>query len=128
MTLKFQENIDKIKGCPAENEKGEKMLFRCVESKITEKSFIPHAVLSKPKYQDKCIAWGLSVFSSFGSANQMLKNLSKNKRISYSKIARGRINDQHGIKYCSKNKEHYTFFPSIEFDVVENFQIISQND
>lgn len=124
MKLKFQENIEKIKDCPANNERGEKKLYRCVEKKITEKSFTPQAVLLKPKYQDKCIAWGLSVFNSLDSANQMLKNLSKNKRVNYSKIAKGVINDSHGIKYGGTNKIHYTFFPSEDFKVVENFEIV----
>lgn len=127
MKLKFQKNIEKINNCPAGNEHGEKTLFRCVEKELTEKSFIPHAVLSKPKFQNECIAWGLSVFSSLDSANQMLKNLSKNKRINYSKIAQGKIKDVDGVKYSSKNKKHYTFFPSEEFDVVENFEIVEHN-
>ncbi len=128
MKLKFQENIEKIKNCPANNEKGEKTLFRCVENELTEKSFVPQAVLLKPKHQDKCIAWGLSVFSSFDSANQILKNLSQNKRVNYSKIAQGLINDNHGIKYGGNNKKHYTFFPAEEFNVVDNFEIVDDND
>lgn len=60
MKLKFQESIEKIKDRPANNELGEKRLFRCVESEVNEKSFVPQAVLLKPKYQDNCIAWGLS--------------------------------------------------------------------
>ena len=128
MKLKFQENIEKIKNCPANNEKGEKTLFRCVEKDITENSFVPQAVLLKPKYQDLCIAWGLSVFSSLDSANQTLKNLSQNKRVNYSKIAQGLINDEHGIKYGGNNKKHYTFFPSEEFNVVDNFAIIESDE
>tara|TARA_R110002050_G_scaffold125594_5_gene245366 strand:- start:2467 stop:2853 length:387 start_codon:yes stop_codon:yes gene_type:complete len=128
MKLKFQENIEKIKDCPANNEQGVKKLFRCVEKEITEKSFMPQAVLLKPKYQDNCIAWGLSVFNSFDSANQILKNLSKNKRVNYSNIAQAIINDSHGIKYGSSNKKHYTFFPSEEFNIVENFEIVARND
>ncbi|PHQ30839.1 hypothetical protein [Leeuwenhoekiella nanhaiensis] len=128
MKLKFQENIDKIKNCPSQNEKGEMNLFRCVESEISEKSFVPQAVLLKPKYQDMCIAWGISVFNSFDSANQMLKNLSKNKRNNYSKIARGIINDSHGIKHGGNNKKHYTFFPTEEFNILENFEVVNRND
>ena len=128
MKLKFQENIEKIKDCPANNEHGEKKLFRCVEKELTDNSFLPQAVLLKPKYQHKCIAWGLSVFNSFDSANQILKNLSKNKRVNYSKIAQGVINDSHGIKYGGTNKKHYTFFPSEEFKVVENFEIVDRNE
>ena len=126
MKLKYQEEINKIKDCPAGNEKGSKQLYRCIEEQISEKSFIPQAVLLKPKYQNKCIAWGLSVFSSFESANQMLNNLSKNKRINYAKVAKGVICDSHGIKYPGKNKKHYTFFPEENFDVVENFEIVEQ--
>tara|TARA_R110002051_G_scaffold185303_3_gene254776 strand:- start:14494 stop:14880 length:387 start_codon:yes stop_codon:yes gene_type:complete len=128
MKLKFQENIEKIKNCPSRNEQGEKELFRCVESKLTEKSFQPQAVLLKPKYQDMCMAWGLSVFSSFDSANQMLKNLSKNKRVNYSKIAHGVVRDNDGVKYGGANKKHYTFFPSEEFNLVKNFEIVNSND
>lgn len=128
MKLKFQTNIEKIKNCPANHEQGEKTLFRCVESDLTEKSFIPNAVLLKPKFQDNCIAWGLSVFSTFDSANEMLKNLSKNKRVNYAKIAQANITDEHGIKYGSKNKKHYTFFPKEELNVVENFEIVVGNE
>lgn len=128
MKLRFQKKIEKIKDCPAGNERGEKILFRCVESELTEKSFTPNAVLLKPKFQNNCIAWGLSVFSTYDSANQMLKNLSKNKRVNYSKIAQAKITDESGIKYGSKNKKHYTFFPKEEFDIVKNFEIVKNND
>ncbi|MFI8377465.1 hypothetical protein [Leeuwenhoekiella sp. NPDC079379] len=128
MKLKFQANIERIKDCPANNERGEKIVFRCVESELSEKSFIPNAVLLKPKFQDHCIAWGLSVFSTFDSANEMLKNLSKNKRVNYKKIAQARITDEHGIKYGSKNKKHYTFFPKEELNVIENFKIVVGNE
>lgn len=126
MKLKFQENIEKIKNCPSGNEQGEIKLFRCVESELTEKSFQPQAVLLKPKYQNKCIAWGLSAYSSFDSANQVLKNLSKNKRVNYSKIAQGVITDNDGIKYGGTNKKHYTFFPAEEFNLIERFEIIKE--
>ncbi|WP_167597962.1 hypothetical protein [Leeuwenhoekiella sp. ZYFB001] len=128
MKLKFQKDIEKIKDCPANNEKGERILFRCVESELSEKSFTPNAVLLKPKFQDTCIAWGLSVFSTFDSANEMLKNLSKNKRVNYANIAQATISDEHGIKYGSKNKKHYTFFPKEEFNVVDNFKIVGDNE
>ena len=124
MKLNFQKNIDKIKDCPAKNEKGEIEFYRCVESNLSEKSFTPQAVLLKPKYQDKCIAWGLSVFNNIDSAKEVLKNLSGKKRVNYSKIAKAVINDDHGIKYGGNNKKHYTFFPAEGFNVVEKFEIV----
>lgn len=127
MKLNYQKKINKIKDCPLGNEKGGKTLFRCVESKLTKNSFIPNAVLLKPKFQNNCNAWGLSVFNTYESASQMLKNLSKKKRLNYSKIAKGYITDDDGIKYMSKNKKHYTFFPKEELDVIEYFEIVNDD-
>lgn len=124
MKLKYQEDIEKIDNCPSNNEEGEKLLFRCVESELTKDSFQPQAVLLKPKYKDMCKAWGLSVFSSFDSANQVLQNLSKNKRVGYSKIAKVTVSDDDGIKCGDTNKKHYTFFPYEKFNLIANFEIV----
>lgn len=128
MKLKFQENINRIENCPAKNEVGEMKLFRCVEDNLTQESFQPQAVLMKPKFQDKCIAWGLSVFNSFDAATEVLKNLSGNKRVNYTRIAQAVINDTHGIKYGGRNKKHYTFFPKEDFNLIENFEIVNPNE
>ena len=56
MELNYQSEIDNIQNCPAKNENGVIKLFRCVETPMTEDSFIPVAIL-KPKFKDKCIAW-----------------------------------------------------------------------
>lgn len=128
MKLKFEEEIKKIKKCPGNNEKGELILFRCVENPLSENSFVPQAVLLKPKYKDYCIAWGLSVFKNLDSAKQTLNNLSKKKRSIYTNIAKGTINDTHGVKYSGSDKNHYTFFPSEDFDFLKSFEIINTDE
>jgi hypothetical protein len=128
MKLKYQEELNKIDNCPSQNEKGEKTLFRCVENPMDENSFIPNAVLLKPRYQDHCIAWGISLFNSLETANQMLLNLSKKKSLNYSKVAKSVINDEDGVKHSSKNKKHYTLFPAIDVNLSEKFEIIEEDE
>lgn len=128
MKLKFQEDIDKIPNCPAPNKTGQVTLYRCVEEELTENSFIPNAVLRKPKLQNECIAWGLSLFSSFDSAKQMLNNLTRCKQVKYKQIAKAVINDSHGTKFSDKNNNHYTFFPTKEFNELENFEIVNRDE
>ena len=127
MQLKYQDKLDSIENCPVENQKGEKILFRCVENPMTEKSFIPNAVLLKPKFQDNCLAWGLSLFSNYDSAKQMLNNLSKNKQVNYSNIAKSKLTDLDGIKHTSKNKKHYTFYQEKNADILSKFAIVNEN-
>lgn len=129
MKLKHQEKIKSIENCPLENIKGEIRLYRCVESPMTEKSFIPNAVLLKPKYQNNCMAWGLSLFKSYESANEILNNLSKNKQVNYSNVAVGTLTDNDGIKNCNKNrKKHYTFYPNENLDILSKFAIVEDNE
>lgn len=127
MELKYQKNINLIENCPVDSQKGEKILFRCVENPMTEDSFIPQAVLLKPKHQNNCLAWGLSLFSNYDSAKQMLNNLSKNKSINYSSIAQSNLTDIDGIKHNSKNKKHYTFYPEKNTDILSKFAIVNEN-
>lgn len=127
MELKYQKEINTIENCPVEHQPGEKILFRCVEEPMTDNSFKPNAVLLKPKFEDNCLAWGLSLFSSYDSAMQTLKNLSKSKRVNYSKIARTNLLDSDGIKHCSKNKTHYTFYPEKNLDLLTKFVIVEEN-
>lgn len=126
MKLKYQKEINSINNCPAENQKGEKILFRCVENPMSIDSFLPNAVLLKPKFQNNCLAWGLSLFSNYSSAKQTLNNLSKNKRTNYSKIAQSNLTEEDGIKHCSKNKKHYTFYPVKSLDILSKFAIVDE--
>lgn len=126
MKLKYQNEINKIENCPVENQTGEKTLFRCVENPMNINSFKPNAVLLKPKFQDNCLAWGLSLFSNYDSANQMLKNLSKNKRVNYANIAKSVITEKDGIKHSSKNKKHFTFYPENSLDILSKFAIVDE--
>lgn len=84
---------------------------------MTINSFQPNAVLLKPKLQNNCLAWGLSLFSNYDSAIQMLNNLSKKKRTNYSKIAKSNLSEKDGIKHNSKNKNHYSFYPAKSLDI-----------
>lgn len=126
MELKYQKEINSIENCPVENQKGEKILFRCVENPMDINSFQPNAVLLKPKFQNNCLAWGLSLFSNYDSAKQMLNNLSKNKRTNYSKIAKSKLTEDDGIKHNSKNKNHYTFYPAESLDILSKFAIVNE--
>ena len=125
MELNFQEQISLIDNCPLDNHTGDKILFRCVENPISENSFTPQAVLCKPKFQDYCPAWGLSVFSNYSHANQILKSLSKNKKVNYGGIAKSTITDDDGIKHSSTDKNHYTFFPKKDLDLLTKFTIVN---
>ena len=127
MQLEYQEKLDLIENCPLENQKGEIVLFRCVENPMTHSSFIPNAVLLKPKFQDNCLAWGLSLFSNYDSAKQMLNNLSKNKQVNYSNIAKSNLTDFDGIKHYSKNKKHFTFYPKKNINILSKFAIVNDN-
>ena len=127
MQLEYQDKLDTIENCPLENQKGEKILFRCVENPMTENSFKPHAVLQKPKFQDNCLAWGLSLFSNYDSAKQTLHNLSKNKQVNYSNIAKSNLTDLDGIKHNGKNKKHFTFYPKKNSDFLSKFAIVNEN-
>lgn len=129
MALKFQKEIDSIENCPVDNLLGEITLFRCVEHPMTEKSFVPYAVLQKPKLKGNCLAWGLSMFKTYDSAKQMLNNLSQNKRENYSNVAKGIITDNDGIKHNSKKTtNHYTFYPEEGLDIVSKFAIVDSNE
>ena len=127
MQLEYQDKLNSIENCPLENQKGEKILFRCVENPMTENSFIPNAVLLKPKFQDNCLAWGLSLFSNYDSAKQMLNNLSKNKQINYSNIAKSNLTDLDGVKHYGKNKKHFTFYPKKNMNILSKFAIVNEN-
>ena len=126
MELNYQEELSNIENCPAQNENGDKLLFRCVESVVNDASFIPQSVLLKPKYQDLCIAWGLSLFDNLNSAKQTLKSLSQNKKSNYTHIAQSTITDAHGVKHSAKNTNHYTFFPKKDLDLVSMFAIVEE--
>lgn len=126
MELKYQKEINSIDNCPSENQKGEKILFRCVENPMSINSFQPNAVLLKPKFHNNCMAWGLSLFSNYDSAKQILNNLSKNKSVNYSKIAKSNLSEKDGIKHNSKNKKHYTFYPEKSLDILSKFVIVNE--
>lgn len=128
MKLAFQDNIDKIENCPLDNIKGSIRLYRCVENPITENSFIPNAVLLKPKHQKNCKAWGLSLFETYDKAKEILNNLSGKKQLNYTDVAVGILDDADGIKNKdSKNSKHYTFFPYESLSIVSKFAIIEEN-
>lgn len=126
MKLKYQDKLDSIENCPVENQKGEKILFRCVENPMTENSFIPNAVLQKPKLQNNCLAWGLSLFSNYDSAKQMLNCLSKKKQVKYSTIAKTKLTDFDGVTHNSTNKIHFTFYPEKNIDILSKFAIVNE--
>lgn len=126
MIFEYQEKIDLIENCPNNNEVGDKILYRCVENPMSENSFIPNAVLLKPKHSNNCLAWGLSLFNNYNSAKEMLNNLSKNKQVKYSGVAKSVLTDLDGIKHCGKNKKHYTFYPKKDLDILSKFAITNE--
>ena len=124
MELNFKENIDAIEGCPDHNVSGKKKLYRFVKLPLDKNSFIPHSVIYKPKYKNKCIAWGLSTYDSLKSAKQVLMNMPETRRQDFDAIAFGEVNDGDGIKYQStKNLRHFTFFPVEELDCTVLFNV-----
>ncbi len=126
MKLKYQKEINSIANCPVDNQKEEKILFRCVENPMTNDSFLPQAVLLKPKYQKYCPAWGLSMFSNYDSAKQVLKSLSKKKGSKYKSIAKSNITESDGVKHCGNNKKHYTFYPEKDLDLLSKFALVNE--
>ena len=130
MKLKYQKQIESIDNCPLDNQSGDKILFRCVENPITINSFEPHAVIHKPKFQNTCVAWGLSFFGDLKSANATLKNLSKKmqQKVELQSIASGKITDDDGIKHSTKNKNHFTFYPKNDLDLISKFAIVNENE
>src|SRR5690554_2147800 len=129
MTLKFQENIDKIEGCPAKSENGDKTLYRFILSvPLDSDSFKPHSLIHKPKFDNICIAWGLSTYDSLKSAQEALQNLPKKTREKFTAIAVSEITDDDGIKYPTKNKRHYTFFPKKEVNLLTKFALVNPDE
>lgn len=126
MELKYQKEINSIDNCPVENVKEEKVLFRCVEDPMNDDSFLPQAVILKPKYQKFCLAWGLSMFSNYDTAKQTLKNLSKKKSNKYNSIAKSNITENDGVKHFGKNKKHYTFYPEKDLDLLSKFALVNE--
>ncbi|MFD2726271.1 hypothetical protein [Hyunsoonleella rubra] len=128
MELKFQEKINKIDDCPANNESGDKNLYRFILSvPMNSDSFKPHSLIYKPKFDNICIAWGLSTYDSLKSANEALQNLPKKTREKFTAIAVSKITDEDGIKYSTKNKKHYTFFPKKEVNLLTKFVLVNQD-
>ncbi len=129
MELQFQENINKIEGCPANNEGGDKTLYRFIMSiPLDSDSFKPHSLIHKPKFDNICIAWGLSTYDSLKSAKEALQNLPKKTREKFTAIAVSEITDADGIKYPTKNKRHYTFFPKKEVNLLSKFVLVNQDE
>ena len=129
MELKFQESINKIKDCPSDNEDGNKTLYRFILSvPLDLDSFKPHSLIHKPKFDNLCIAWGLSTYDSLKSANEALQNLPKKTRKKFIAIAVSEITDEDGIKYSTKNKRHYTFFPKKEVNLLTKFALVNQDE
>ncbi|TDN93395.1 hypothetical protein DET49_104121 [Salegentibacter sp. 24] len=129
MELKFQERIDNIEDCPAINENGDKTLYRFILSvPMDSNSFKPHSLIHKPKFDNICIAWGLSTYDSFKSAKEALQNLPKKTREKFTAIAVSDISDDDGVKYPTKNKRHYTFFPKKEVDLLAKFALVKEDE
>lgn len=127
MELLHQEFFEKIDNCPIDNQLGVIKLFRWVNKEDLSNSFIPYGF--KDQFKNKCLAWGLSTFNSEKGAIDALNNLPAKKRREFNAIAFCSINDDNGIKHqSSSNKNHYTFYPNKEFDVIGNFQIIENEN
>lgn len=127
MELLHQKYIDKIEDCPLNNHTGDIKLFRWVKKEDLSNSFTPFGF--QAKFQNSCIAWGLSTFNSEKSAKESLSNLSLSRRKKYDSIAFCVIKNENGIKHQSGNsKNHFTFYPNTEFNASSNFQIIENED
>lgn len=127
MDLINYENFKNISNCPLENQSGELKLYRWVKKNDFNNSFTPHGF--KERFKNNCLAWGLSTFNSEKSALEILNNLPAKKRKEFNAIAFCSISDENGIKHQSGSSvNHYTFYPSKEFDVFGNFQIIENEN
>lgn len=128
MALKYNDEISLIENCPSNNESGDKTLYRFAKLPVNNDSFIPHSVIYKPRFKNKCIAWGLSTYDSLSAAKQAYKNLPKGKRLQLDAIVSGKVRDKDGIKYQStNNSRHYTFFPEDNLSCVNLFNNVLNN-
>lgn len=129
MKLKFQDEINKIENCPNTNEDGEIKLYRFVSSiPLSNNTFEPHAKIHKPKFNNICIAWGLSTYNTLDNAVQALKNLPKKRRNSFCGIAVAIIDNSDGVKYLSRSNGHYTYFPKDKLDLLTKFALVKDYD
>lgn len=127
MNLLHQEQIEKLDNCPTSNQSGEIKLYRWVNKDYMETSFTPHAF--KEKFKNNCEAWGLSTYNNKQKALEYLNSASSNIKKKYNSIAFCNINDESGIKHQSGNNlHHYTFYPDKDFDLVNNFQILENDE
>ena len=127
MKLLHNEHIEKIENCPIENQLGEIKLYRWVNTDSFNNSFTPFGF--KEHFKNNCLAWGLSTYNSEKGALEALNSLPLKKRKEFNAIAFCSIKDENGIKHQSgSNKNHYTFYPNNEFDVISNFQIIENEN
>lgn len=127
MNLLHQEHIEKIDNCPIDNQLGVIKLYRWVKREDFKNSFNPHGF--KEHLRNNCLAWGLSTYNSEKGAKEVLNNLPVKRRKDFNAIAFCIINDENGIKHQSSgNKNHFTFYPNKDFDVLSNFQIIEDEN
>jgi len=127
MELDNFENIKNIINCPNSNEDGTIKLYRCISNPLTKQSFIPYGF--KPKFKNNCEAWGLSTYNNKSSAKNKLKSLSKRLSNDYNAIAVAVISNQDGVKCQTGNdKNHYTYFPFKNVNLIEKFIIINESE
>jgi hypothetical protein len=120
--LMYGEEISKIDNCPSKSEKGSIEVVRLVKTDpATKEDLILHSKIY-PKLADKCEAWGISVFKKPTDIKDVKKILSKKIASNYNLASYFTISDDMGIKYQNgSNKEHYTFFPNKDLDLLSTF-------
>lgn len=131
MDLKYQAHISKY--CPSDcppTSATEKNIaaFRLVNAPITAKDFKTYVTLGKvPRQTDKihakCMACGLSLFSSLEGAEKRIRSYPQRSKLPYTHIAKGDIKPLHGI--CTDIKYfHFTIHEFERVNLISVFKIV----
>lgn len=123
MYLENQDEIEKLGDCPLYNEDKTITLFRfCENDPIENADLIPFAILKPELYANKCLAWGLSLFSTKEDTLKIIKSLPIKKRKKIIAIGSIDIDKNTAVKHKSgENKSHYTIYPLKNVNLIGRF-------
>lgn len=133
--LKYQETIDNQNlsiecpnGCSEKNVKAFRWVFEDVNH---EENFLPRIFTIGPKRRNElsdegtCLSCGLSFYGSYDSAINNFQNMPPKiqKKIQYTNIAEGTLNEEDGVASDENNAGHFTFYEYYDANLFEKFEI-----
>lgn len=131
MVYKYENEISKIATCPPDGfVEDNREAYRFVKSNDMRNSFLPAALISSGrtfKDNEKCLAYGISLFDTFENAKRRkdaLKKRHKNieKKIG-EEIAKGEIKPEHGKCSSINTAGHFTLFENEGVVLQEIFSV-----